>query len=529
MKNIQAPLIFICALFNLYGLHSQNDSIFVIPRNSEIVITQPNLVFDVFIMEDNSTIRLDLPEESNWTLIANETYIGENCRIIGVGKNGTDQNDRPEPADTQGICDDGYNGQIGLDGGNGVKGTNIYISTTFKELGSLLIDTRGGRGGNGGAGGRGQRGGPASVIKNCRGGTAGNGGNGGSAGEGSNGGDIIIDYYNTGIAPNLNSPRSHSISCFSSRGENGKAGNGGEGGKGGDPDDGGIIKKGGGRDGNRGNPGKLAETVPRDGMISFTSVDVKTKGEKLGTTTDPEIRNFTIGGKYYAIIMACGNYPYQPDKRLDHPIPDGKQLAKILKDRYYFEEVRFMEDPNRSDIIDTLDKYSKILNTNDNLLVFFSGHGDWLESKKQGYWKPSNSDWASTSNWISNSDIRDIIDSYKCRHVLLITDACFSGSLVLKIKGDDEILPKERQMYKLKSRKAMTSGALETVLDDSIFNKALFEFLSKNKEKYVSASAVFSHIEDVVRSKQDLTNPQYLPIINVGHDGGDFIFILKDK
>jgi len=118
------------------------------------------------------------------------------------------------------------------------------------------------------------------------------------------------------------------------------------------------------------------------------------------------------------------------------------------------------------------------------------------------------------------------------RHTLLITDACFSGS-VFKTRGldlgkKDETNPSMVQHMNEKiSRVAITSGNDTEVPDKSVFMKYLVKALSENKEKYLTAQKMFVNqiIEAVMTETK--TEPRYGTLELAGHLGGDFIFIKK--
>ncbi|MDZ7647113.1 MAG: hypothetical protein U5K54_07990 [Cytophagales bacterium] len=68
---------------------------------------------------------------------------------------------------------------------------------------------------------------------------------------------------------------------------------------------------------------------------------------------------------------------------------------------------------------------------------------------------------------------------------MLITDACFSGSIFKEraVNFTDSRAVLER--YKLASRKAMTSGTLKTVPDKSVFIAYLIKNLASNDQPMI--------------------------------------------
>jgi hypothetical protein len=108
------------------------------------------------------------------------------------------------------------------------------------------------------------------------------------------------------------------------------------------------------------------------------------------------------------------------------------------------------------------------------------------------------------------------------KHVLFIADACYSGSLLRDLPA--EAPPDMQMLYNRKSRTAMTSGNLESVPDNSQFIYFIKQRLKENNQKYLSAKDLFESFKTAVANNSN-THPQYGPVLNVGDEGGDFIFI----
>jgi hypothetical protein len=83
-------------------------------------------------------------------------------------------------------------------------------------------------------------------------------------------------------------------------------------------------------------------------------------------------------------------------------------------------------------------------------------------------------------------------------------------------------------LYKLPSRKAITSGALSAVPDKSVFMEYLLKRLEQNQNPLLSAEELFSSFRmAVINNSIKGQVPQYGDIINAGDEGGDFIFLKR--
>jgi WD40 repeat protein len=235
-----------------------------------------------------------------------------------------------------------------------------------------------------------------------------------------------------------------------------------------------------------------------------------------------------LKSKYYALLMAVNDYQSNEIPDLDNPIKDADKLYNVLLSDYTFEKenVRLLKNPELKDIISALDELSKTLTPNDNLLIFYAGHGYWDKKGNVGYWFPADAAKGSSVNWFRNSTLRDFIGSIQARHTILIADACFSGAIFKTRAAFSETPQGIQKLYELPSRKAMTSGIMEVVPDESMFLKYLVERLTQNKEKYLPSELLFSNFKSAVMNNSPNV-PQYGVIQNVGDEGGDFIFIKK--
>lgn len=183
------------------------------------------LLADTLIMHDKATIKFS--SETAGILQANHAIVGEKCTISSRGANGINSNSKT-------------NGTAGQDGGD------LDISLYFAQLGSLTIDTQGGRGGDGkkgrnGASGeaermeekevRGADGKTSKVIVVIPAKSGTNGSDATTGLNGGNGGDIYLTYSTKNFIPVFNNSKArNSIILIHTAGNSGKNGEPGKGG-----------------------------------------------------------------------------------------------------------------------------------------------------------------------------------------------------------------------------------------------------------------------------------------------------------
>jgi hypothetical protein len=201
-------------------------------------------------------------------------------------------------------------------------------------------------------------------------------------------------------------------------------------------------------------------------------------------------------GRYHALLIAVQEYDHQSINRLEFPLSDAQQIERELTSRYTFEpqNVTMLKNPDRRTILDALDQMTEKLKPEDNLLIFYAGHGQWDEQRKQGYWLPRDALRDRRADWISNSDLRDAIRGIKARHILLISDACFAGGIFLARDAFGPAASAIAELENLTSRTAMTSGTLTTVPDRSVFVEYLLRRLRENTEDRLPALELFNKL-----------------------------------
>jgi len=264
--------------------------------------------------------------------------------------------------------------------------------------------------------------------------------------------------------------------------------------------------------------------------IVYTNPNKKDQRQTGINKNDPSVldERTVKDGKYYALIIGVSEYPDPEIMNLDQPAIDAQKLYNTLTSKYTFdkENVTLLKSPTREEIIAELDRLNRIITEDDNLLVFYAGHGYWDSEDEVGYWLPSDSKKANTANWMRNSTIRDYLRTVKTKHTILIADACFSGGIFKTRKAFSDAPKSIQKLYEFPSRKAMTSGSLKEVPDKSVFLLYLDKRLSENTQPYISAEELFSSFKIAVLNNSPNV-PQYGEIKDTGDEGGDFIFIKR--
>lgn len=241
---------------------------------------------------------------------------------------------------------------------------------------------------------------------------------------------------------------------------------------------------------------------------------------------------------YRALVIGINQY--RPEggtgwQALQSARPDAEAVAKTLSEQYGFQVKSLLDgEATRAGILSALDELvATSADTAD--LVYFAGHGFFDETLQEGYWIPSDArrqqdGRAAKEDWLWNSTITRLINASRARHVLVLSDACYSGSL---FRGDEPLRSRSGQAWYERaiakpSRFLISSGGLEPVLDSgsghSVFAQQVLNYLQQEDRTVFSANDLGLALRERVAS---LTGQmvQMGPLPVSGHAGGEFVFL----
>jgi len=235
------------------------------------------------------------------------------------------------------------------------------------------------------------------------------------------------------------------------------------------------------------------------------------------TSQDPE----NVPRRYHAVIIACENYRAYGFTHIN-TVDQAERLRVLLETKYGFRKNNIIPVYNGmyEDIVSQLSKKIESLGPDDNLIIYFSGHGKFMDTEegRVGFWVPLNAQ--NQNDYISSNKINILLDSCKARQILIISDACFSASMASEEKNKQ--IPIDMS---LGTRQILTSGNLETVPSRSYFLDAIINALSENTMRLLPAIRLHARIVEPVMDRTGKT-PLLLYCGNSGNMGGQFQFKL---
>lgn len=247
-------------------------------------------------------------------------------------------------------------------------------------------------------------------------------------------------------------------------------------------------------------------------------------------------------GNYHAIVIGNNSYQSGSFLPLQSAVNDATAVAAMLRGRYGFK-TNLLLNASRFEILSALNDARESLGPNDNLMVYYAGHGELSADGQQGYWIPVDGQPGMANTWISNGAISSILETMKAKQVLVVADSCYSGAMTRASMPtfDAGVMPADKWGDWVKAtaagraRTALTSGGVQPVPDTgsgkhSYFARAFLNALEDNN-RLLEAQRLYREITSslaLAAVNAPITQvPEYSPIQFAGHESGDFFFMPK--
>jgi tetratricopeptide (TPR) repeat protein len=231
-------------------------------------------------------------------------------------------------------------------------------------------------------------------------------------------------------------------------------------------------------------------------------------------------------------LLVIGVNKYKHWEPLKNAVKDAQDIRDVLWNKYTFASDQtyqlYDEQVTRKGILTALTKLKGEITDIDNLLIYYSGHGAYKDDIKTGYWVPYDGEQGEGAelDYLENHQLLRAISFLQAKHIFLVADACFSGSLFL---GTPRGYIEEAESKK--SRWGLSSGDLELVSDgmgqNSPFADAFLKFLRDNTKERFTVSQIAQFVKENVADVNG-QHPIASPLRDLGHqNGGEYVFYLK--
>jgi|GEM_PF-1217478 len=257
------------------------------------------------------------------------------------------------------------------------------------------------------------------------------------------------------------------------------------------------------------------------------------KREFLVTISDNSVSG---NGVKYAYLFASTDYKNW--SVLTNPLEDATAIGAILKENYGYK-VEIIPNPSKRAITEKLDYIRRYnYSSNDQLMVFFAGHGLY-DSVWGGFYVCPESITAEKDvstgfeTFYPQQKIADLLEGSSCKNVFLVMDVCFGGKMFDKTEKHEyhnvndgyNVSPDEfvKRQLQISCRQFLTSGGNNYVADGVAGNHSPFasRFLfaleeAATKNEFLTASEIMDYLRTMRTIGNDKKSfPRY------GFFGGD--------
>ena len=187
-----------------------------------------------------------------------------------------------------------------------------------------------------------------------------------------------------------------------------------------------------------------------DGPVKL--VEPQTQGTKDKFNGVYSTLGFSRTGKDYALLFATNEYDHWgKDSQLSTPINDANALHDVLEHKYGFE-AEVEKNKTTEEMQAILEVYAeKTYAPDDQLLVYFTGHGLYENDIKDGLIAGKNSaapigekdlKRGDSKSYLSYAELERLLERLDCKRILLILDVCYGGTFSQEIALNEDPLTK---------------------------------------------------------------------------------------
>ena len=251
--------------------------------------------------------------------------------------------------------------------------------------------------------------------------------------------------------------------------------------------------------------------------------------EEKGLNLDKQAGASQAGPQGRNFLLAIAIDEYVHCSKLNNCVKDARDFITILVNNYQFELENtitlFNSEATRSSISRTFQELKTKVKPQDNLVVYFSGHGETVDDI--GYWVPVEAHPGADWEFLSTAEIKNRLDVVNSFHTFLVVDACFSGSLFTTYRSVNVGYESKRSRWGLAASHSRERALDGTPGENSPFAATLLRRLRENQSNLGVQKLAADIIDEVHITSKGRQTPVFKPLDVKGDDSGQYVFRIK--
>jgi len=237
--------------------------------------------------------------------------------------------------------------------------------------------------------------------------------------------------------------------------------------------------------------------------------------------------------KSYALLIGIDAYRGTGWESLKAPVGDVQSIEARLKNLPGDWKVKTLlnEEASRTRIITELENLERDTGLDDQVLIFFAGHGQKPPAVgKSGWIVPADAESGVNSSLVPFFEFVNFFERSKAKHILVAMDCCHSGRIANKTRSGPK--PFEERFLVEEAHIIMTSGRGDQEVHDSFENghsPFASAFLNALAVEGVRTTTSTQFYADVLRwyERHDIVQTPMMCPATPG-DLGQYVFILTE-
>lgn len=231
-----------------------------------------------------------------------------------------------------------------------------------------------------------------------------------------------------------------------------------------------------------------------------------------------------------ALLIGTNRYEDRRVPELTGAVPDVRAVRELLEGRLGYETT-VLENAGREEMLRAFNRLALLAQPNDSVIVYYAGHGVVvpIAGIDTGYWLPADADAEFPATWLANADIARLVAAVSARQLMLVSDSCYSGTLVGKERvelGRGTLNAEE--LLRRRAAVAMSSGGDEPVADSGRGGHSIFAWhfmrALEDLDRWQVGGSLYERVKAAVLRDFPQT-PQYGASRSAGHQGDtDYLF-----